>query len=107
MQSIEQIIWEKYFGKGIKSGFDAFGVEIRFNCFGLKEKYGWKLDYIWPLKPNRTNYENGSISIENIQPTGKINEINFAVVKSHVDNEGKPVGKMKIKKEDGLWYWTL
>lgn len=120
MQSVEQIVWEKYFGKNAKSGFDAFGVEIRFDCFGMKEKYGWNLDYIWPLKPNKPNYKNGSSSIDNLQPlsyksslkkdcflTGKINGIIFAVVKNNVDNENKPIGKMKVKKEDGLWYWTL
>lgn len=118
MQDFVKRVWNNCIGLNKKSGVDAFGYEIKFDDYGLKTKYGWTIDHIWPLSPNGKDYKEGSRSLQNLQVlsnkannkknnlvTGKINNYIFAVTKISEDKERKNIGRMKIQI-DSNWYWA-
>lgn len=118
MEDFVKRVWNYCIGFGRKSGFDAFGNEIKFEDYGLKTKYGWTIDHIWPISPKGNDYIDGSNSFQNLQVlslkannkksnlvTGKIGDIVFAIKKVGVDKEGKNIGRMKIQK-DSQWFWA-
>ncbi len=118
MQEYVKRVWDYCIGSNLTEGYDAFGYPIKFNEYGLKSKYGWTIDHIWPLSPNGIDYATGSESMQNLQVlstkannkkgnqvTGKINNIVFAVSKISVDKNKNNIGRMKIQKNNE-WYWA-
>lgn len=118
MEDYIKYIWDYCIGSDKEIGLDAFGNEIKLNEYGMKSKYGWTIDHIWPLAPNGIDYKTGSYSLQNLQVlafkantkkannvSGKINDIDWSIKKVGEDKDGNNIGRMKVKI-DGQWYWA-
>lgn len=109
-------IWVHCFGE-VNSAVDPFGEYVIRDEHGSDEPGGWTVDHVWPQ--SSSDGTEGSNTYSNTQVLsnysnqeksnklqGKINNTVFAVVKWD-DNEGKVIGRMKVREADEEdWYWA-
>lgn len=114
-------IWEAYFD-GETEVTDAFGRTInKANYENDSNNSGektWTIDHIWPKHPDsETTSQGGANTYSNVQILhwesnqdksnklqGIVNGVPFAVKKID-ENEGKAIGRMRVKYDDE-WQWA-